>query len=82
MSNVKSSGYRDEYIIKMTFKKYKWGSYSITELKDWFGSKEVNGIVHVIDRILNMTHYQKSKFEANDKFRIVSDDNDCNCDGH
>ncbi|NHI02495.1 hypothetical protein DYY67_0534 [Candidatus Nitrosotalea sp. TS] len=53
----------------------------LAELENWFAGK-MNGVDQsVIDRVLNIAHYQKSKFEANNKFRIVSDGNDCSCGG-
>ncbi len=84
MSNAKSLGYRDDDIVKLIFKKIleSGDTYSITELEDWFGSKVDGDDRSVINRVLNIAHYQKSKFEANNKFRIVSDGNDCICDGH
>ncbi|MGB9002278.1 MAG: hypothetical protein WCC52_00540 [Nitrosotalea sp.] len=84
ISNAKSLGYHDDDLVKLTFKKIleSGDTYSITELENWFVSK-VNGVDRsVIDRVLNIAHYQKSKFEANNKFRIVSDGNDCGCGSH
>jgi hypothetical protein len=84
VSNAKSLGYHDDDIVKLTFKKIleNGDTYSITELEDWFDSKVNSADRSVTDRVLNIAHYQKSKFEANNKFRIVSDGNDCNCNGH
>lgn len=84
VSNAKSLGYHDDDLVKLTFKKIleSGDTYSIQELENWFVSK-VNGVDQsVIDRVLNIAHYQKSKFEANNKFRIVSDGNDCGCGSH
>lgn len=84
VSNAKSLGYNDDDLVKLTFKKIleSGDSYSIAELENWFAGK-MNGVDQsVIDRVLNIAHYQKSKFEANNKFRIVSDGNDCSCGGH
>jgi hypothetical protein len=81
VSNAKSLGYHDDDLVKLTFKKIleRGDTYSITELENWFASKVSSVDQSVIDRVLNIAHYQKSKFEANNKFRIVSDGNDCSC---
>lgn len=81
VSNAKSLGYHDDDLVKLTFKKIleSGDTYNVAELENWFVSKVKGVDQSVIDRVINMAHYQKSKFEANDKFRIVSDGNDCGC---
>lgn len=84
VSNAKSLGYNDDDLVKLTFKKIleSGDTYSIVELENWFSGKVSGTDQSVIDRVLNIAHYQKSKFEANNKFRMVSDGNDCSCGGH
>ncbi|MGI0046296.1 MAG: hypothetical protein ACREBB_03800 [Nitrosotalea sp.] len=78
-TNAKSLVPQDEDLAKSTFKK-------ILENGDTYNVNEVEALLtretaeqSVIDRILNIAHYQKSKFEASNKFRMISDDNDCGC---
>ncbi|MDE1830251.1 MAG: hypothetical protein KGI25_08010 [Thaumarchaeota archaeon] len=80
VANSKSIGLQEEDLVKSTFKKIleSGDTYSVMDLEDLFVSK-ANGDSQVIDRIMNIAHYQKSKFDASNKFRMVSDENDCSC---
>ena len=79
--NSKSLGSSDEDLIKSTFKKIleSGDTYSVTELENWFVHQPSPSKQPVIDRIMNIAHYQKSKFESSNKFRMVSDGNECGC---
>jgi len=84
MADLKSTGPSDEDLAKSTFKKIleSGDTYSVTELENWFASQTNILEQAVIDRLMNIAHYQKSKFEANNKFRMISDgDNECSCGG-
>lgn len=71
----------EEDLVKSTFKEIlnRGDTYNVTELEAWFASKSKGGSSAVIERIMNIAHYQKSKFDASNKFRMVSDGNDCSC---
>jgi len=75
----------DEELVRSTFKKILEGgdTYSVAELENRFMQNAGAADRSVIDRIMNIAHYQKSKFEASNKFRVVSDGNECGCgSGH
>ncbi len=78
-----SLGLQEEDLVKSTFKKIleNGDTYNVRELEEWFTSK-TNGASHqVIDRMMNIAHYQKSKFDSSNKFRMVSNGNECSCGG-
>lgn len=74
----------DEDLAKSTFKEMLEGgdAYSITDLETWFLENSENPKREVLDRILNIAHYQKTKFDARNKFRIVSGGSECSCGGN
>ncbi|HJU13090.1 MAG TPA: hypothetical protein VJ792_01360 [Candidatus Nitrosotalea sp.] len=74
----------DEDLIKSTFKKIleSGDTYNVADLENWFLTNAVLAEGSVFDRMLNIAHYQKSKFEASNKFRIVSEGNECSCGGN
>lgn len=75
----------DEELVRSTFKKILENGdiYSVAELENWFMKNAEATDRSIIDRIMNIAHYQKSKFEASNKFRMVSDGNKCGCgSGH
>ena len=82
-SNV-DLGPEDEEFIKDTFKKILEGgdNYNMHELENWFTNRDQKIEQQVLDRMMNIAHYQKSKIEASNKFRMVSDGGDCSCGGH
>ncbi len=63
--------------VKTAFRKIleSGDTFNITELENWFLQGSTNQ--SVIDRIINIAHYQKTKFDASNKFKIVSDG--CGC---
>lgn len=81
--NPKSLGQSDEDLVKTTFKKIleSGDTCSVAELENWFTNQTNAWEQPVIDRIMNVAHYQKSKFDASNKFRMISDGNECGCGG-
>ncbi|MDE1726622.1 MAG: hypothetical protein KGH89_05090 [Thaumarchaeota archaeon] len=82
IASAASLGSQDEDLVKSVFKKIldSGDTYNMTELESWF-SKVVSANQSAVDRVLNIAHYQKSKFEARNKFRMISDGDDCGCGG-
>lgn len=74
---------KGEDLVKSTFKKIleSGDTYSVAELESWFARQTDIVEQSVLDRIMNIAHYQKSKFEASNKFRMMSDGNECGCGG-
>ena len=81
VTEVKSIGPSDEDVVKTVFRRILEGgdSYNVAEIEKWIVAEATGADQSVVDRIMNIAHYQKSKFEANNKFRMVSDDNECGC---
>ena len=52
------------------------------ELEHWFTNDDQKTEQKILDRIMNIAHYQKSKFDAENKFKIISNDDGCSCGGH
>src|SRR5574337_9063 len=80
-AKTKSLDPLDEDLVKSTFRKIleSGDTYNVAELENWF-MREVNVEGQsVIDRMMNIAHYQKSKFEASNKFRMISDGHGCGC---
>jgi len=82
--NAKSLKSEDEEFVKSTFKKILEGgdNYSMHELEHWFTNDDQKTEQKILDRIMNIAHYQKSKFDAENKFKIISHDDGCSCGGH
>lgn len=83
VANAKHLDLQGEDLAKSTFKKIleSGDTYNVAELESWF-AQQTNAPDHsVLDRIMNIAHYQKSKFEASNKFRMISDGNECGCGG-
>ena len=80
--NSKPLGQSDEDLVKSAFRKIleSGDTYSVAELENWFTSQNT-WEQPTIDRIMNIAHYQKSKFDASNKFRMISDGNECGCGG-
>tara|TARA_B100000029_G_scaffold505849_1_gene587325 strand:- start:2117 stop:2419 length:303 start_codon:yes stop_codon:yes gene_type:complete len=71
----------DEIMIKQVFKEINENGelYDVDEIQAWF---ENEGSWHnklVRNRITNISHYQQTRYEQNQKFRIVSNDDSCSC---
>tara|TARA_Y100000996_G_C22260105_1_gene535550 strand:+ start:276 stop:590 length:315 start_codon:yes stop_codon:yes gene_type:complete len=77
----------NESMIKTIFKELneKGERYDVDEIESWFENEGSWNSKEVRSRIVNISHYAQTKFEQNNKFRIVDDsceDGDsCSC-GH
>ncbi len=82
-TSAKHLGSQEEDLVKSTFKKILESGdvYSVAELENWFAIHSGDVEQTVLDRIMNIAHYQKSKFEASNKLRMISSDNECGCGG-
>lgn len=71
-------GSKQDELIKDTFKKIlaTGDTYKIDEIENWLG--EVQRDPTVVERILNVAHYQKAKHDANNPLKMVHDDS-CGC---
>ncbi|MDE1862403.1 MAG: hypothetical protein KGI33_05780 [Thaumarchaeota archaeon] len=74
-------GPAEEELVKSTFAKIlqSGDTYSVKEIEDWFLQEHRDGKSANFERMVNMAHYQKSKFEASNKFRIISGGEGCSC---
>ncbi len=83
VENSKHLGSQDEEFVKSAFKKILGNGdvYTVAELENLFLSQANAAEQSVIDRVMNIAHYQKSKFDASNKFRMISDGNECACGG-
>lgn len=81
IANANSIGPSDEEQIKSIFRRIleDGDSYNVAEIEKWINAEAGGANSVVADRIMNIAHYQKSKFEANNKFRMVSDGDECGC---
>jgi len=79
VSNKKRLFQDDEGIIKNVFKSIVegGGSYDVHEIESWFALEGSWKDKSVVDRIINMAHYQQTKYEGKNKLKFVSDD--CSC---
>ena len=66
-------------LIKTTFKKILSSGdiYKIEEIENWLGNSQTNPII--AERILNVAHYQKAKFDAQNPLKMAHDS--CGCGG-
>lgn len=67
-------------LIQDTFKKIlsSGDSYKIDELENWLDdNQQINPVV--AERILNVAHYQKAKFDAKNPLKMIHDG--CGCGG-
>ena len=77
----------NESMIKTIFKELNENGerYDVVEIESWFENEGSWNSKEVRSRIVNISHYAQTKFEQNNKFRIVDDsceDGDsCSC-GH
>jgi len=83
-SNTKNLRPEDEEFVKSTFKKILEGgdNYNMHELENWLANENQKTEQRVLNRIMNIAHYQKSKFDAENKFKMISNGDGCNCGGH
>lgn len=67
----------DEEMIKEIFKNTleDGNSFEINEIEDWFSFGSLNN--KLVDRIINIAHYQQAKYDANNKLKFISDS--CGC---
>lgn len=66
-------------LIKITFKKILSSGdiYKIGEIENWLANSHTNPII--AERILNVAHYQKAKFDAQNPLKMAHDS--CGCGG-
>lgn len=79
VSNKKRLSQDDENMIKNVFKGIveSGGRYDVYEIESWFALEGSWKDKSVVDRIINMAHYQQTKHEGKNKLKFVSDD--CSC---
>ena len=67
----------DEEMIKEIFKNILEGgnSFEINEIEEWFLLGSWND--KLVERIINIAHYQQAKYDANNKLKFISDG--CSC---
>ncbi|MGI0065401.1 MAG: hypothetical protein ACREAT_01435 [Nitrosotalea sp.] len=53
--------------------------YKIDEIEKWLGTNVTNDMVS--ERILNVAHYQKAKYDAKNPLKMAHDDDICGCGG-
>lgn len=54
--------------------------FNVDEIESWFKNEGTWKNKNVIIRITNMSHYVQEKFQQNNKFQILSNDESCDCD--
>ena len=72
----------DETMIKEIFMKIleSGENYNVDEIESWFVNEGTWKNKKSIIRITNMSHYIQEKFQQGNKFRIISNENSCDCD--
>ena len=72
----------DEELIKKIFLELlqKGENYNVDEIESWFENEGSWKNKKSIIRITNMSHYVQEKFQQTSKFRVLSNDNSCDCD--
>ena len=80
VSSKKNLSQDDENMIKNIFKSIveDGGRYDVYEIESWFSLEGSWKDKSVVVRIMNMAHYQQTKYEEKNKLKFVSDD--CNCE--
>jgi hypothetical protein len=78
----KSLKSQDEDLIKDVFMKILQSgeNYNVDEIEFWFKNEGSWKNKKSILRIVNMSHYIQEKYEQNNKFRVLSSKNSCDCD--
>ena len=71
----------DESAIKQIFREINENgeNYDVDEIESWFENEGSWENKLVINRITNISHYQQTKYEQNNKFRMISDNDSCSC---
>jgi len=79
VSSKKNLSQDDENMIKDTFKSIVEGGgiYNVYEIESWFALEGSWKDKSIVDRIMNIAHYQQTKYEEKNKLKFVSDD--CSC---
>lgn len=54
--------------------------FNVDEIESWFKNEGTWKNKNVIIRMTNMSHYVQEKFQQNNKFQILSNDESCDCD--
>ena len=74
-------GSEQDDLIRDIFKKIlsSGNVYKIDDIEQWIDSNRVTNPV-VVERILNVAHYQKAKHEAQNPLKMAHDDS-CGCGG-
>ena len=72
----------DESSIKQIFKEINENGeiYDVDEIESWFENEGSWKNKLIRNRITNISHYQQTKYEQNNKFRMISDNDSCGCD--
>ena len=80
--NKNSLNSEDENFIKSVFKKIleEGETYDVAEIESWFRNEGSWKNQKTIVRIANMSHYIQQKHEQTSKFKILSNEQSCNCD--
>ncbi len=73
---------QDEDFIKDVFMEILQSgeNYNVDEIESWFKNEGSWKNKKSISRITNMSHYIQEKYERKNKFRILSNENSCDCD--
>ena len=79
VSSKKKLSQDDEEIIKNIFKEIVEGGgrYDVYEIESWFALEGSWKDKPAVERIVNMAHYQQTKFEEKNRLKFVSDE--CSC---
>ena len=79
VSNKKHLRPDDEDLIKGIFKSIveSGDRYDVYEIESWFALEGSWKDKPVVDRIMNIAHYQQTKYDAENKLRFMADD--CGC---
>ena len=55
-------------------------NYNVAEIEYWFKNEGTWKNKKSISRITNVSHYIQEKYEQKNKFRILPNENSCDCD--
>lgn len=71
----------DQIMIKQIFKEINENGeiYDVDEIESWFENEGSWKNKDVRIRITNISHYMQSKHEQTNKFRMMTDNDSCNC---
>ena len=71
----------DESFIKQIFREINEDgeTYDVDEIESWFENEGSWKNKLVRNRITNISHYQQTRYEQNNKFRMVSDNESSRC---